>query len=110
MNKTFNPATSRFLYLNNSGSRGVRIDSNGNRETLPVQFETGGKVKQIAVKYWRQLGNFSFPVVRQGKQLIHVYPDSEVETKKWLPFDVKYPTENSADMYPPKVYSPLNKK
>lgn len=89
-NKSFNPATSKFYYLNNDGSRGVRIDANGNRETLPVSFD-GVNVKQVAVKYWEQFGNFSVPYVRKGKKIIAVYPDNETEVKKWMPFNVKYP-------------------
>jgi len=86
----YDESTARFYYLNKAGTKGVKIDKNGKRERLPVSFD-GITVKQVSVMYWVQCGNFSFPVVRRGKKLIAVHPDSEVETTKWMPFEVRHP-------------------
>lgn len=83
MKRKFNPNDSMFYYLNNEGTRGVRIDRNGNRETIPVSFD-GVTVKQVAVKYWEQCGNFSFPNVRHKGKVVAVYADSDVEVEKYL--------------------------
>ena len=92
MRNKFNPDNARFYHLNNEGTRGVRIDVNGNRERLPVSFD-GINVKDVAVVYWEQFGNFSFPTVRKGKKLVTVYSDSDVEATMWMPYGVKYPAD-----------------
>jgi len=91
----YNPATARTYYLNQSGSRAVSIDRNGNRDTLPVSLD-GETVKSRAVLYWEQCGNFAFPAVRVKGKAVTVYPDSEVEPTKWLPFAVMYPNQETA--------------
>jgi len=88
--RTYDNDTARVFYLNNSGSRCVKIDANGNRERLRVTFD-GITMKMVAVKYWEQCGNFSFPVVRHGKKLVAVYPDSEVEVSCWMPIQIRHP-------------------
>ena len=96
MKNKFDKETARFYYLNNSGTRGVRIDAEGNRERLLVN--DGEAVKERAVCFWEQCGNFSFPVVRlKGKQ-ITVYPKSDVPNDdgsfmEYLPYEVKYGKE-----------------
>ena len=92
MKTPYNPATARQYYLNNSGTRVVSIDRDGNREALPVSLD-GVNVKPRAVLYWEQCGNFAFPVIRVKGKAISVYPDSEVEATMWLPFEVKYPAK-----------------
>jgi len=92
MKKQYNPATARQYYLNQSGSRAVSIDRDGNRETLPVSLD-GVTVKPRAVRYWEQCGNFAFPAVRVKGKTVTVYPDSEVTATMWLPFEVKYPAK-----------------
>jgi len=82
----FNEADSFIYYLNQSGSRAVRIDRNGNRETIPVSWD-GVTVKQVAVKYWEQCGNFAMPYVRKGNKLVAVYADSDVEVTKYMPYE-----------------------
>jgi hypothetical protein len=87
----FNPDTSRFYYLNSDGSRGVRIDSDGNRERLPVSLD-GKTTRPRAVLYWQTLGNFAVPYIRVQGKAVAVYPDSEVTPSAWLPFEVLYPS------------------
>ena len=89
MTRKYDPSTSRLCHLTQDGSKVVRVDANNNRETLPVTFD-GQQVKQVSVKYWEQIGNFACPVVRRGKELVKVFPDSEVDPKAWMPFEVKY--------------------
>jgi len=87
MKTQFNPATARPFYLNAHGTRAVRIDRNGNRETLPVSID-GETVKPRAVTYWEQCGNFSFPAVRIKGKAVTVYPDNETEPTKWQPYEI----------------------
>ncbi len=92
MKTKYDPATARQYYLNQSGSRAVSIDRNGNRETLPVSLD-GKTIKPRVVRYWEQCGNFAFPVVRVKGKETPVFPDSEVEATMWMPFEVKYPAK-----------------
>jgi hypothetical protein len=87
--RKYDPWHSRLFHLNKSGSRWVHIDKNGNRETILVSWD-GLTSRPVAVKYWEQCSNFAYPVVRQGKKLIFVYPDSEVHLSMWIPYEVKY--------------------
>lgn len=90
--KAFNESTSRFYYLNNSGSRGVRIDADGNHETILVN--DGTCTKSRAVCYWEQCGNWSFPVVRIKGKRVTVYtndcPPADGSAPVWMPYAVKY--------------------
>ena len=90
MKSQYNPKTARVFYLNRDGSRAVSIDHNGNREVLPVSLD-GETIQTRSVLYWEQCGNFAFPVIRMKGKAVTVYPDSEVECEKWLPYAVKYP-------------------
>lgn len=91
--KAFNPSTSRFYYLNNSGSRGVRIDADGNRENITVN--DGTTTKQRAVLYWETCGNYSFPVIRLHGKRVTVYTDDTPPpdgcAPVWSPFEIRYP-------------------
>jgi len=87
MKTQFNPATARHYYLNNHGTRAVKIDHNGNRETLPVSID-GKTIKPRAVIYWEQCGNFAFPAVRVKGKAVTVYPDNETEPTKWQPYEI----------------------
>lgn len=91
--KAFNPDNSRFYYLNNSGSRGVRIDADGNRETITVN--DGTTIKPRAVIYWQSCGNYSFPVIRLHGKRVTVYTDDtpppDGSAPVWSPFEVRYP-------------------
>ena len=89
MRTKYNPKTARVFCLNNSGSRWVSIDRDGNRETIPVSWN-GLTSRPVAVKYWEQCGNFSYPVVRRKKKLITVYPGDDVSPGNWIPYEVKY--------------------
>jgi hypothetical protein len=90
MKTKYNPKTARFYSLNNCGTRGVSIDANGNRETIPVTLD-GVTVKARAVLYHEQMGNFSYPVIRiKGKKTV-VFPDDNFQPTKWMPHKVKYP-------------------
>lgn len=84
----YNPATANFYYLNSTGSKGVRIDTNGNRETIPVSFDDGKTIQQRSVFYWEQIGNFSNPVIRdsRSRKAIMVFPDSQVDVTYYAPF------------------------
>jgi hypothetical protein len=85
---TYSPTTARPYYLNQSGSRAVSIDGNGNRETLPVSLD-GETVKPRAVFYWEQCGNFSFPCIRVGGKAVAVFPDDTFEPSMYMPLAVK---------------------
>lgn len=89
MKTPFDEKTSKFYYLNQSCSRGVRIDHNGNRETLPVSLD-GVTVRERAVLFWEQCGSFSAPMIRVAGKVVMVFPDSDVSPKKWLPYAVKH--------------------
>lgn len=94
----FNPATSRFYYLNNSGSRGVRIDADGRRETILVNDGTATKPR--AVVYWEACGNYTFPVVRLKGKRVTVYTDDvpppDGSSPVWSPFEILYPNKTAA--------------
>lgn len=96
----YNSKTARFFTLNQDGTRGVSIDANGNRETIPFSMDGGKTIKNKSVLYHEQCGNFSFPVVRIKGKAVGAYPDSEVETKFYSTFDKKYPTELEANFAP----------
>ena len=87
----YDKRTARTDYLNNTGSRAVSIDRNGNRERLPVSFDGGVTIKDRAVLYWEQCGNFGFPCIRIKGKAVFVYPDSEVEPTYWTTYELKYP-------------------
>lgn len=76
MKTKFNPTTARLYYLNNSGTRCVSIDRDGNRETIPVSLD-GVTITQRAVLYWEQCGNFAYPAIRVKGKALTVYPDVE---------------------------------
>lgn len=96
--KTFNESTSRFYHLNSSGSRGVRIDADGNRETVLVNDGTCTKAR--AVCYWEICGNWSFPVVRIKGKRVAVYtddcPPADGSAPVWVPYAVRYPGKAAA--------------
>ena len=91
MKRTYNPATARTYYLNQSGHRAISIDGNGNRETIPVSLD-GVTSKPRSVLYWESCGNFGIPVVRVRGKAVAVHPDTEVPPVSfYAPFEVKYP-------------------
>jgi hypothetical protein len=89
---TFDPATARTYYLNQSGTRAISIDGNGNRETLPVILANGEAPKPRAVLYWEQCGNFAYPSIRVKGKAVAVYPDSDVAPTVWMPFALRHPS------------------
>lgn len=96
MKNKFDKETARFYYLNNSGTRGVRIDAKGNRERLLVN--DGHTVKERAVCFWEQCGNFSFPVVKLKGKRVSVFPNSDVPNAdgspmEFMPYEVKHGKE-----------------
>lgn len=93
MKRTYNPATGRHYYLNNHGTRGVRIDAQGNRETLPYSTDQGQTIKPRAVTYWKQCGNFAFPCIRIKGRTVTLYPNTEAtEPEYWTTYENRYPT------------------
>jgi len=90
MKTKFDPANSRPVYLNNYGTRAVRIDSWGHRETLPFSTDGGKTIVQRAVCYWEQCGNFAFPTIKVKGKRQAVYPDSDVEVKFYSTYSDKY--------------------
>lgn len=96
--KTYNESTSRFYYLNNSGSRGIRIDADGNREMILVN--DGTCTKPRAVCYWEQCGNWSFPTVRIKGKRVTVYTDDcppvDGSAPVWMPYAVRHPEKAAA--------------
>ena len=98
MKRTYNPATGRHYYLNNHGTRGVRIDAQGNRETLPVSMDQGQTIKPRAVTYWQQCGNFAFPCVRIKGRAVTLYPNTEAaEPEYWTTYANRYPTISTSN-------------
>jgi hypothetical protein len=98
MKRQYDPATSRHYYLNNHGTRGVRIDRQGNRETLPVSMDQGRTIRPRAVTYWQQCGNFCFPYIRVKGQIVSLYPDDEVTPTYWTTYANKYPTPTPPEL------------
>jgi hypothetical protein len=99
MKRTYNPATGRHYYLNSHGTRGVRIDAQGNRETLPVSMDQGQTIRPRAVTYWQQCGNFAFPCVRMQGRIITLYPNTEAtEPEYWTTYANKYPTPTPPEL------------
>lgn len=55
------------LFLNNRGSRWIRIDKNGKKEK--ILFNYGGEVMVRTVLEWRSSGNFAYALVSiKGKK------------------------------------------
>lgn len=48
----------RTLYLNNSGSRWVNVDVNGNKDKVILQVSDGSTITRT-VNYWSSFGNFA---------------------------------------------------
>ena len=86
--KTYNPATARLVYLNQDGSRCVSIDANGNRERIPVSIDGGKTIKQVAVKYFQQLGNHSAPWIRFKGKIEMVVSNQVIGVKYWQPYRI----------------------
>ena len=84
--KTYNPATARLVYLNQDGSRCVSIDANGNRERIPVSIDGGKTIKQVAVLYHEQLGNFSAPWIRFKSKIEMVVSNQPFDVQYWQPY------------------------
>ena len=69
---------SRVLYLNNSGSRMIVVDSQGNKEKQEFTTKSGRKVSRIPI-YWEMWGNFSCCLINYKGKRISVFPDTLLE-------------------------------
>lgn len=63
------------LYLNNSGSRWITFDSNGNKSKLTLKTESGKEVTRTEI-YQESFGNFSVSLISYKGKKIKVFRDS----------------------------------
>jgi hypothetical protein len=62
------------LYLNNSGSRWINLDTNGKKIKLKVFFPESQIIKEYTVEYFEATGNFSLAIIRyKGKRVPLMY-------------------------------------
>ena len=79
----------RTYYLNNSGSRWVVMDNNGQKERINVQLPDGSYTTRTAIEY-RSFGNFGSVVISfKGKKLNCLMEEldngkSGVIVSKWI--------------------------
>ena len=65
-------------YLNNSGSRWVTMNREGNHDRISLLTKTG-KVITRAVKYWEAFGNFAIARISYKGKMIDVFTDTVLE-------------------------------
>ena len=65
-------------YLNNSGSRWVHIDSQGNKDKISLLTKSGKVIARV-VNYWSSFGNFATANISYKGKKIDVFADQVLE-------------------------------